>query len=198
MLLALAIIAALFVLSALQSQLNWVQPVLLMAMTPLPMIYSQIPILSLGVFTAGEILFYRLGMFARWKLIKFALSILYFFLCQAILGIKAGESLFSIFIYILFLCLFLFFLLIVYGERWIIYLKEPKPILLLSSLGITKKEALYLKELLEDKSMKAIAIDNKVKESTVRNTLSGVYKKFKVPEKSALKAKCAHYSIKYK
>ena len=196
MLLAVAAIAALFVLSALQSTLNWIQPVLLMIITPLPMIYAQIPVFSLGVFIAGEILFYRLGYFARWKMLKFALSILYFFLCQAIRGIKAGESLVTIVIYLLFLSLFLLFLLIVYGEQWIIYLKEPKPLLFLSNLGLTKKEAFYIKALLENKSMKEIAIENGVKESTVRNTMARVYKKFDVSDKSQLKAKCAGYSIK--
>lgn len=196
MLPAVAVIAALFVLSAFRPPLNWIQPVLLLLMTPLPMIYAQIPIFNLGVFIAAEILLYRLGLFARWKLLKFVLSILYFFLCQAIRGINAGESLFNILIYILFLCLFLFFLLIVYGEQWIIYLKEPKPLLFLSDLGLTKKEIAYLKALLNGKSVKEIAVENKVKESTVRNTLARVYRKFDVPDKSGLKAKCALYSLK--
>jgi DNA-binding CsgD family transcriptional regulator len=196
LLLAVAVTAALFILSALQSNLNWIQPMLLMIITPLPMIYAQIPVFSLGVFIAGEILFYRLGFFARWKMLKFALSILYFFLCQAVRGIRAGESLVTIVIYLLFLSLFLLFLLIVYGERWIIYLKEPKPLLFLSRLGLTKKEAFYVKALLKNKSMKEIAIDNGVKESTVRNTMARVYKKFDVSDKSQLKAKCAGYSIK--
>ncbi|MDD3981506.1 MAG: LuxR C-terminal-related transcriptional regulator [Spirochaetia bacterium] len=194
--LALGIITALFVLSALRSTLNWVQPVLLMAMTPLPMVYAQIPVFSLGVFIAGEILLYRLGFFARWRLPKFGASILYFFLCQAAGGIRAGYSLFDIMVYILFLILFLCFLLIVYGERWIIYLREPKPLLSLSRMGLTRKEVLYLKALLDDKSMKEIALNNSVKESTVRNTLARVYRKFEVWDKSALKAKCAQYSIK--
>jgi len=196
MLSAVAVIAVLFVLSALRPTLNWIQPVLLLLMTPLPMIYAQIPVFSLGVFIAAEILLYRLGLFARWKLPKFALSILYFFLCQAIGGINAGKSLFNILVYILFLCLFLFFLFIVYGEQWIIYLKAPKPLLFLSDLRLTKKETAYLKALLNDKSVKEIAIENRVKESTVRNTLARVYRKFDVPDKSGLKAKCARYSLK--
>ncbi len=193
---AMALLAALFLLSTLKSRLAWIQPVLLLAMTPLPMIYAETPIFSLGVFIAAEILFYRLGFFDKLKLPKFILTILYFFVCQTFRGIRTGESVVMILVYLLFLGLFLAFLLIVYGEHWIVYLKEPRPSLLLSSLGLTGKEILYLKALLADKSMKEIAFDHNVKESTVRNTLARVYKKFEVADKSELKAKCARFSLK--
>jgi DNA-binding CsgD family transcriptional regulator len=196
MILAMALLAFLFLFSIMKPRLAWIQPVLLLAMTPLPMIYAETPIFSLGVFIAAEILFYRLGFFERLKLPKFILTILYFFLCQTFRGVRTGESAATILVYLLFLGLFLAFLLIVYGERWILYLKEPRPQLFLSSLGLSEKETLYLKALLEDKSMKEIAIDHNVKESTVRNTLARVYRKFEVTDKSELKAKCARFSLK--
>lgn len=196
MIFAMALLAALFLLSTLKPRLAWIQPLLLLAMTPLPMIYAETPIFSLGVFIAAEILFYRLGFFDRLKLLKFILSILYFFLCQTFRGVRTGESVATILVYLLFLGLFLAFLLIVYGERWIVYLREPRPPLFLSSLGLSEKETLYLRALLKDKSMKEIAIDHNVKESTVRNTLARVYRKFEVTDKSELKAKCARFSLK--
>ncbi len=196
MIVAMALLASLFLFSTLKPRLAWIQPVLLLAMTPLPMIYAETPIFSLGVFIAAEILLYRLGFFERYKLPKFILTILYFFLCQTFRGFRTGESVATILVYLLFLWLFLAFLLIVYGERWILYLREPRPQLFLSSLGLSEKETLYLKALLEDKSMKEIAIDHNVKESTVRNTLARVYRKFEVTDKSELKAKCARFSLK--
>ncbi len=195
MLISVAIFSTLFTFSAFKPKFHWIQPILLLALTPLPMIYAHVPAFGLGVFIAAEILLFRLGFFDRWKLSKFAVSILYFFLCQAITGLRAGVDLTTILFYLLFLLLFLLFLLIVYGERWIVYLREPKPLLKLSSMGINGKESAYLKSLLADKPMKVIAQEHGVSESTVRNTLARVYRKFHVHDKSELKAKCAGFSL---
>jgi len=195
MLISVALFASLFTFSAFKPKFHWIQPILLLALTPLPMIYAHVPVFGLGVFIAAEILLFRLGFFNCWKLAKFAVSILYFFLCQAVTGLRAGVDLTTIFFYLLFLLLFLLFLLIVYGERWIIYLREPRPLLYLSRMGITDKESAYLKSLLADKPMKVIAQEHGVSESTVRNTLARVYRKFQVHDKSELKAKCAGFSL---
>lgn len=187
--------ATLFALSALYDSLNWLQPVTLFVLTPLSMLHHASSMLSLGTFIAAEILLYRLGFFEHKKLAKFLLSIVYFYLCEILIGLASGTSAFEIVMPILFMTIFLGFLMIIYGDKWVIYLKEPKPFLSLAALGITRKEAEYLRSLISGKSIKEIAIDDGVKDSTVRNTLARVYKKFNVADKSALMAKCENYSI---
>ena len=194
-LLTIALCFALFTLSALYASLSWLQPLILFLITPIPMFNQASSMFSLGVFIAGMILFFRLGYFRSKKIPRFLLAIAYFYLCEVVAGLGSKAGVVDIMIPILFMTVFLAFLMIVYGDRWIIYLKEPKPSLSLASLKITHMESEYLKALLAGRSIKEIAIDRGVKESTVRNTLARVYKKFHVSDKSALMAKCESYRI---
>lgn len=194
-LVSIGICAVLFTVSALYESLNWLQPFILLVMTPLPMVHHTSSMFSLGAFIAAEILLYRFGFFERMKLVKFLLSIAYFYLCEVLIGVSSDAPLLEILGPIIFMTLFLAFLMLVYGDKWIVYLKESKPTLSLSDLKITKKEAEYLRALLDGHMIKEIAIDDGVKESTVRNTLARVYKKFSVTDKSTLMAKCENYSI---
>ena len=195
LLITMGMCTVLFTLSALYDSLSWLQPLILLVMTPLSMLHDTSSMFSLGAFIAAEILMYRSGYFERRKLVKFALSIAYFYLCEVLMGISSGARILEIISPILFMTLFLAFLMIVYGDKWIVYLKVPKPPLSLAAMKLTKKEAEYLKALLHGRLVKEIAIDGGVKESTVRNTLARVYRKFDVQDKSALMAKCENFSI---
>ncbi|MEI6386362.1 MAG: LuxR C-terminal-related transcriptional regulator [Spirochaetota bacterium] len=64
--------------------------------------------------------------------------------------------------------------------------RRKKPRLSLSSRGLAEIEALYAIAFIRGKSVKQIALDYEVTESTVRNTLSHVYKKLGVPDKVGL------------
>ena len=186
---------ALLILSALDEKKAWLQPIILLVLSPMTMIQSNVSMYSLGFFIAAEILLYRLGYFETKKVNKFIITITYFYLCEILVGLTMKSNITTILSPLLFITVFLFFLIVVYGERWIIYLKEPKPSISLSSLNLTKMELVYLKELLDGASIKAIAIDRKVKESTVRNTLVRVYKKFGVTDKASLLTKCESYEL---
>jgi len=191
----IAVCFMVFTISALHEPLSWLQPLVFLAITPLPMFNHASSMFCLGAFIAGMILLFRLGFFKSKKIAKFLLAISYFYLCEILVGLNSKANILDIIIPILFMTVFLAFLMIVYGDKWIIYLKEPKPSLSLVSLKITHMESEYLKALLAGQSIKEIAIDGGVKESTVRNTLARVYKKFHVPDKSALMAKCENYRI---
>jgi len=191
----MGVCSVLFLITALFKSLHWCQPVLLLIITPFPMTTDSHSMLSLGFFIAGEILLFQQGFFNRRRVAKYSITISYFYLCEALMGITAGNNLFAIISPILFLTSFLGFLMIVFGERWIVYLKEPKPVLSLASMNLTRMETAYLRSLTQGHSIKEIAIDDGVKESTVRNTLARVYRKFKVPDKAALLAKCENYRI---
>lgn len=185
----------LFLVSALDDSLAWIQPLLLLFSTPLPMMYHASSMFSLGSFIAAEILLFRQGFFDRSRVAKLLITILYFFLSELLVGLYQGLTLVDIAMPILYTIVFLAFLLIVYGDKWIVYLKEPKPTLSLAELKVTAKETEYLRALLDGRSIKEIAIDTGVTESTVRNTLARVYRKFDVQDKAALMAKCGRYAL---
>lgn len=192
---ALSVGMILFLVSAYNRSLAWIQPLLLLFSTPLPMMYHASSMFSLGSFIAAEILLFRLGFFERSRITKFFITIAYFFLSEILVGLYQGVTLLDISMPIFYTTFFLAFLMIVYGDKWIVYLKEPKPILSLAELKVTAKEAEYLRALLKGRSIKEIAIDTGVTESTVRNTLARVYRKFDVQDKAALMAKCGGYTL---
>ena len=192
----LATSGLLFAISALHGSLTWLQPFILLIMTPFAITrHGASSMFGLGAFIAAEILLYRLGFFGRHKFLKFLVTIAYFYSCEIFIGLLSGVGLIPIILPILFMTSFLIFLMIIYGGKWVVYLKVPKPPLSLSTKNLTRKELEYLKALLRGHSIKVIAIDDGVTESTVRNTMARVYRKFEVRDKSALMAKCENYSI---
>ncbi|MFZ4617189.1 MAG: LuxR C-terminal-related transcriptional regulator, partial [Rectinemataceae bacterium] len=64
--------------------------------------------------------------------------------------------------------------------------RRKKPRVSLSSRGLAEIEALYAIAFIRGKSVKHIALEYSVSESTVRNTLSHVYKKLGVIDKVGL------------
>lgn len=191
-----AVCSLLFIVSAMHGSVAWLQPLILLIMTPFAIArYGASSMYGLGAFIAAEILLYRLGFFGRHKLLKFLITIAYFFTCEIFIGRISGTAALPIAMTILFMTSFLTFLLIVYGGKWVVYLKMPKPPLSLSTKNLTKKESEYLRAVLGGRSLKEVAIDDGVTESTVRNTMARVYRKFDVHDKSALMAKCENYSI---
>ncbi|MDH7484475.1 MAG: LuxR C-terminal-related transcriptional regulator, partial [Spirochaetales bacterium] len=70
-----------------------------------------------------------------------------------------------------------------------------RAVLSLSEFHLAKTELLYLKALLQRLSVKEIAALYGVSDSTVRNTLARVYRKFEVPDMAALLAKLSEFDI---
>ena len=195
MLFVLALFSALFFISAIFPSLNKVQPILLLFLTPLPMLQHAASMFSLGSFVAAIILLIRIGFFERNQLPKLIIAIIYFYLCEILIGLYLGFKVLDIVLIIFFMTIFLMFLLLVYRDKWIIYVKEPKPTLSLSAKKITKTETAYLRAVLAEKNFKEIALEFGVKESTVRNTLARVYKKMDVLDRASLMAKCENLDI---
>ena len=185
----------LFSISALVASLHWIQPILLLIITPIFLQARASSMFSLGSFIGAEILLARMSFFETSKLPKYFLTILYFYLSEILIGSSIGMNSLEITAPIIFITAYLFFLILVYGDDWKVYLIQPKPSLSLSALKISPMEAEYLKILLAGSSIKEIAIDGKIKESTVRNTLANVYRKFDVHDKASLMAKCEKYRL---
>ncbi len=184
-----------FILASLYPRFHSLQPIILLILTPLAMTIPGYALLSPGFFISAEILFHRLGYFEQQRIPKILINIFYFYLCQILVGVTTGLHFAFIFISLLATSLFILFLIITFGNSWVIYLSDPKPKLSLASLNLTRMEIVYLRFLLAGKSIKAIAIESGVKESTVRNTLSRVYRKFDVADKAGLIAKCDRFLL---
>jgi DNA-binding CsgD family transcriptional regulator len=195
MLFVVALFAVLFFTATLFPRFYAAQPILLLLMTPLPMLKHASSMFSLGAFVAAIILFFRIGFFEHKRIPKLVISISYFYLCEILIGLYFKLSVLDIMVPVLFMTIFLMFLLLVYRDKWIIYMKEPKPTLSLASIQVTKTEAKYLRSALADKSFKEIAIEAGVKESTIRNTMARVYKKMGVWDRSSLMSKCKNLDI---
>lgn len=195
LILIMAAVIITFIISALYTHLNWLQPVLLLFITPLPMFRFGESMFSLGAFSAAAILLFRLGFFEKRRILKFIIIMSYYYFCQLLVGITVGAPLLSLIMPLVFMTIFIMFLLLVFRDKWIIFIQNEKQELSLSELGITKTEAEYLRETLTGKSFKEIAIDLQVKESTVRNTMARVYRKMGVTNKAGLATKCEKYTI---
>jgi len=191
----LAAACVLFLVSGLRQKLHWIQPLIFLALTPLPMVRHSSSMFSLGSFLIALLLLIRLGYMDKHRLAKMAIVIAYFYLCEILAGLWSSASIQEILLPILFTSIALVFLHLAYADRLVVYLKEPKPILSLVSLGISRTESEYLRSLLAGNSIKEIAINAGVKESTVRNTLARIYKKFGVADKAGLLAKCENFTI---
>ncbi|MFZ2635853.1 MAG: LuxR C-terminal-related transcriptional regulator [Rectinemataceae bacterium] len=194
--LSLILLCVLFLLSAFVPVLKWIQPIALLVSASIPFSQSSSTMYGLGPFIAGVLLLFRMGFFATKRTLKAAILLLYLYLCEAIPLIGRSDALvFDSIMPLLFTTVFLIFLFIMYSEKIIVYMREPKPALSLSGAGLSHTEALYLKGLLKGANSKQVAADAKVKDSTVRNTMARVYKKFGVPDRTALMAKLEKFDI---
>lgn len=195
LLFALCLCAAGFAFSAFRASFAWLQPSLLFVIAPVVMSNSAFALFGIGAFMTAGILLYHLGFFERHRRFKFAVLVVYFWLCELAASSARGKDISEIALSSVSLFVLLGSLLLIYTEAWSAGARSPKPSLSLSDLKITKKETEYLMALLGGQSIKAIAINVGVKESTVRNTLVRIYKKFGVSDKSGLMVKCENYSL---
>jgi DNA-binding CsgD family transcriptional regulator len=193
---SLLLITLLLLSSAFFQRLAWIQPALLLLVTPIPIIQHASSMYGFGAYVAGIILLYKLGFFTQRRRTKLILATLYMFLCE-VAGVIIGvnKSITDLFMPLMFMVVFLLFLFMVFRDRLVVYLREPKPRLSLAEVGLSRTEATYLKELLKGANIKQVAVDAEVKDSTVRNTMARVYKKMGVPDRAALMAKCEKFDI---
>ncbi len=80
-------------------------------------------------------------------------------------------------------------------SRTLITIEREKPRLLLSDRGLSATEIDYALALLSGRSVKEIAFDREVSESTVRNSLSRVYAKLEVPSMAGFLSLSSVYDI---
>lgn len=192
---ASALGCAMFALSAFMRSVLWLQPLLFLLLTPVPMLKHEASLLSLGSFLASVILLSGMDFFARNKVRRWGILIMYYYLCEIAIGMTKGLHPAEYLLPLVFVSIFLVFLALVFPDKWLPQKKPPKPTLSISAFGISPMETICLRAVLEGKSFKEIAVDCGKKESTVRNTMAHVYRKLGVQDKTALIAKYSNCDL---
>ncbi len=195
--LSLYLVSAIFLVSALVPAMYWIQPAVLLMVVPIPQLDNPAPMYSLGAFVIGVIMLFQLGYMDRRRRIKIVALILYLF-ASIILGVMRGERLHPVrsVAPVLFTLVFLVLLYILFKEKIVVYLREPKPPYSLAEAGLSRAEAAYVRQVIAGKSLKEISAESERQESTVRNTLSRAYKKLEVTDRASLLDKLKQYEIK--
>lgn len=185
----------LMLLSARWRRLAILQPLFLLLVLPIPLFESYTSFYSLGSYVCAIILFHKGGFLKKRRVVKIILLLAYLYVVEiaAILH-STGDIVFAL-SPVFVVSAFLAFLYLSFKDKVIVYLEEAKPRLSLSACGLSAMEQAYVQRLIVGDTMKEIAYNAGISESTVRNSLSRVYKKLKVADKTALIAYLSRFNL---
>ncbi len=185
------------------TRLRYIQPILILALMVANLMTSPDPFASSIFATTAAILFYQVGFFNRRRALKmtaylafyYALTVLQVFMRDMGGFLKEETRADRGFGPLIIVTIFLLFLYLSFKERLIVYLKEPKPRLSLSEKGLSSAEHAYSIAIINGRSLKEVAFDFEVSESTVRNTIARAYKKMGVLDKTGFAVLAASWEI---
>lgn len=185
-----------FLCSAFYKSIALLQPLTLLLAFLVPTFVQYDSMVGISLFISGIILLYRGGFLKTKKLLKIIMLLLYFYTAEISAAFLAHEKIPRTISTIFYISTFILFLFLIFKEQFAAFAAKRKPVFSLSSYGLSTAEAVYVKMLAEGKTHKEIACSCGISESTVRNTLSRVYKKLKVPDKYALMAILSSHEVK--
>lgn len=184
---SLYVCLAILLIATLSKRFAILQPLLLLAVAPLPILQVPDGMYGLALFVCGSLLLYKGGFLETKRTIKVTLLLSYLYGIEVFAMIGKGRAAFpNSLMPTFFVSAFLAFLYMVFQEQVVVYLKEKKPILSLSEKGLSEAEANYVRGSARGLSQKEIAAEFGVSDSTVRNTLANAYKKLGVADKTEL------------
>ncbi|HUX41534.1 MAG TPA: helix-turn-helix transcriptional regulator [Rectinemataceae bacterium] len=186
---------ALFGLSAIFASLRWIQPAVFLALGPVAVIQNYEDIYGLGFFIMGGLLLERAGFFQRHRFLKVMGFISYLLAIEIAAAVVSRQPMTKAVGPTFFITAFGVFLWFLYKDRLVVSLKEPKARVSLSARGLTHAERAYSLAMIEGKSVKEIAFDYEVSESTVRNTIARACKKLAVEDSTGLAVLAATHEI---
>jgi len=160
------------------------EPYVFFLICAIPFLQTPEAIYGFGLFSVGAILLAVDGQLSRKPIRKIALLGAYFLslvICSSLFN-KAGVDV-AIGLLIFFAAFFLF-LFLTFQEKIIVFVRSDRPTVRLSEKGLTPKESAHLLGLVAGQSVKEIAFAHGVTESTVRNSLSRVYRKLGFMDKA--------------
>lgn len=158
-------------------RLRVVEPYIFLVIAILPFLDTPESIYGFGMYAVGVILLSVDGQLSHRPRIK--LTLLGAFLVVMVFAstLFTGSHVETAVAMLLFMTAFSLFLFFTFQDKIIVFVKAAKPVVSLSKSGLSEKEAQHLLGLLAGQTMKEIAYNHHVKESTVRNSLSRAYRK---------------------
>jgi DNA-binding CsgD family transcriptional regulator len=189
------LIAILFFVSARWPRLFWLQPVIFLAITPIPLLQNPQAFYGLGFFVCGAALCYRLGFFEKHRILRLSYFLVYLLAIDIVSFIIEEKSLADICSAIFFILAFLMFFYLMFQDKLMVFLSEPKEKLSLGAKDLSDTEIDYIMAVISGKSVKETAFDSGVSESTVRNMLARGYTKLGVSNRAELFTLAEKYDI---
>jgi DNA-binding CsgD family transcriptional regulator len=184
---SIVVVGMLMFLSAYVPALAVIQPIVFLALTPFPLMTDgPNNFFGLGFYAVGILLLFKLDFFDKHRIVKAVCCVGYLSAIEVFESLRQGSPLYFALTPVLFIIAFLIFLYLAFRDRFIIYLKEPKPKLSLEAKGLSDAEQVYVRAILADKGVKDTSFEYGVSESTVRNTLARAYKKLGVTNRAGL------------
>jgi DNA-binding NarL/FixJ family response regulator len=185
----------LFGMSAIFAPLRWIQPAVFLALSPVTVIQNHESVYGLGFFIMGGLLLERAGFFQRHRAIKAIAFIAYLLATEIAAAVVSRQPITKSAGPTFFIVAFGVFLWFLYKDRLVVSLQEPKAKVSLSEMGLTLSERAYVLAMIDGKSVKEIAFDYEVSESTVRNTIARACKKLAVEDSTGLAVLAATHEV---
>lgn len=177
------------------SKLFWLQPFIFFILAAIALIQSYTSFYGLGFYVFGIALLFRLGFFESKRIFKFLICISYLLGIEVFSAIHSEGKYYKIIEAVFFIVAFLVFFYLMFSDKLMVFLNEPKTKLSLEAKGLTDTESGYILSIISGKSVKEAAFEAGVSESTVRNTIARGYKKLGLVNKSGLMALSEKYDI---
>lgn len=188
-------IALLFYLSTRSRKLYFIQPAIFLVIAPINFLDSHDSFYGLGFFVMAVLLLFKIGFFTRHRIPKFISLFVYLYGWELFAAFRSGRYTELSLTPVFFVTVFLLYLYILYKEKIIVYLNEPKPVLDLRAMGLSQTERLYIAALGNGRSFKEVALERGISESTIRNSLARAYKKLGVKNRAELTTLISQYTI---
>ena len=190
-----AVVATLFFVSARWPKLFWIQPVVYLLLTPIPLLQMPVAFYGLGFFVCAMAILFRMGFFEKYRIVRLACCLAYLLSIEVAAIFTAKNTMMDAISAIFFILAFLMFFYLMFQDKLMVFLSEPKQKLSLYAKGLSDTESDYIIAIISGKSVKETAFDAGVSESTVRNMLARSYTKLGVTNRSELFALAEKHDI---
>lgn len=187
-------LALVFALSTLRFELRWLQPLALLAVSPIVIMPDPGKVFGTGVLVLGIMILERCGFFIRKRLQRIILASAYLVGVE-VAAILSGDFVTQVSGPTFFVFAFIVLLVFLYRERLTSIIRQSRPVVSLKESGLTPSESEYAISIVDGKSVKEIAIDFAVSESTVRTTISRACRKLGVADTTGLFVLSATHEI---
>jgi len=191
----IAVFAASFLLLTLYENLIWLEPILLLAFSPVNLTNNINSMYSFAAFSIAIIELYRMEYFRRSGFFKISIIFAFYIMSIVLVGTAFKVFIIEIILAIVFVVLFFLYLMPVFQGKWQITVVRQREKIRYADLNLSERETDFLKACLHGESFKEIAAEHHVSESTVRNTFAHIYHKCDVSDRADLLSKFADFDM---